>query len=180
MTRTQYYVAASLDGYIADRNGKLDWLFSFDDAEGVADRYQAFMAGVGALAMGASTYEFILDMGHPWPYARTPTWVFTHRDLPRVEGADIRFTSADVADVHREMVAAAAHRNVWLVGGGNLVAQFVRRGLLDEILLSAAPVVLGGGTPLLPEAIPGQLALRGVTQLGKGLVELHYDLPRSR
>jgi len=178
MTRTQYYVAASLDGYIADRDGKLDWLFAFNDAEGVAEAYQRFIADVGALAMGAATYEFVRAMGEAWPYA-APTWVFTHRKLPGIDGADIRFTAADVGEVHREMVAAANGRNVWLVGGGNLVAQFVRRGLLDEILLSLAPVVLGGGTPLLPEAIAGRLELHGVERLGMGLVELRYDVPRA-
>ena len=180
MTRTQYYVAASVDGYIADRDNKLDWLFQFNDAEGVDADIASFLEGVGALAMGAATYEFVLNEGHPWPYADRPTWVFTHRDLPAVQGADIRFTQADVGEVHRAMVDAAGGRNVWLVGGGKLVAQFARRGLLDEILLGVAPVVLGGGVPLLPEAIPGKLDLREVKRLGQGFLALHYDVPRGR
>jgi dihydrofolate reductase len=179
MTRTQYYVAASIDGYIADADGRLEWLFQFNDVEGVEARYRAFLADVGALVMGAATYEFLLADGHPWPYTDRPTWVFTHRPLPSFPNADIRFTTDDVAVVHEAIVRAAAGKHIWLVGGGNLVAQFVRRGLLDELLLSVVPVVLGGGTPLLPAAVPGLLELTDVTRLPRGMLELRYALPAA-
>ncbi len=181
MTRTQYYVAASIDGYIADANGRLDWLFQFDKAEGVAEHYKAFISGVGALAMGAATYEFVLGQKmETWPYAGIPTWVFTHRQLPGFPGADIRFTSEDVGQVHEQMVQAAGGKHIWLVGGGNLVAQFARRGLLNELFLGVVPVVLGGGAPLLPTSISGLLELKGLTRFGLGLLELHYELPPTR
>ena len=180
MTRTQYYVASSIDGYIADSQGRLDWLFQFDGAEGVAEHYKSFMEGVGALAMGAATYEFVLGQGlKEWPYAGLPTWVFTHRTLPVFPGADLRFTTEDVGRVHEEMVRAADGRNIWVVGGGNLVAQFAQRGLLDELLLGLMPVVLGGGVPLLPTALPGRLELKAVTRFGMGAVELRYDIPKA-
>lgn len=178
MTTTQYYVAASIDGYIADAEGRLDWLFAFNDVEGVDAHYQAFIAEVGALAMGAATYEFLLAEGHPWPYT-APTWVFTHRALPAIAGGDLRFTSDDVAAVHEAMVRAAGGKHIWLVGGGNLVAQFARRGLLDELLLGVVPVVLGGGVPLLPAAVPGHLELSGVTRFPRGMLELRYALPAA-
>lgn len=181
MTRTQYYVAASIDGYIADAQGRLDWLFQFDKVEGVAEHYQAFISGVGALAMGAATYEFILAHSREaWPYAGLPTWIFTHRELPTFPGADIRFTAADVGAVHEQMVKAAGGKNIWLVGGGNLVAQFAQRGLLDELLLSVIPVVLGGGTPLLPTSIAGLLELKGLTRFDRGMLELRYEIPAAR
>jgi dihydrofolate reductase len=180
MTRTQYYVAASIDGYIADGDGRLDWLFQFNDVEGVEGHYKKFLAGVGALAMGARTYEFLLAEGQPWPYVGLPTWVFTHRGLPGLAGADIRCTAEDVAVVHAAMVRAAAGKHVWLVGGGELVAQFVARGLLDELHLCVVPVVLGGGAPLLPVAVQGALALAEVTRFPRGLTELRYDLPVDR
>lgn len=178
MTRTQYFVAASVDGFIADAAGGLDWLFQFNDVDGLAAHYDGFLAGVGALAMGATTYEFLRATGHPWPYAALPTWVFTHRALPGVEGAELRFTADDVGAVHEAMVRAAAGKHVWLVGGGDLVAQFARRGLLDELLLTVVPVVLGGGAPLLPAAVPGPLELTAVTRFARGLVELRYAVPR--
>lgn len=174
MTLTQYYVAASIDGYIADPEGSLDWLFQFNDTAGVGEHYREFLAGVGAIAMGATTYEFVLGEGGAWPYPDHRTWVFTHRDLPVPEGADVVLTSDDVADVHARMVEAAAGRNVWLVGGGALVGEFAERGLLDEIWLGVAPVVLGGGSPVLPTRLPGTWELRDVTRFGDSFVELRY------
>jgi dihydrofolate reductase len=110
--------------------------------------------------MGSTTYEWIL--GHEfagqdpaewkWPY-EMPCWVFTHRRLPVVPDARIEFTSADVAAVHAEMAAAAGERNVWIVGGGDLAGQFADAGLLDEVLVSIAPVTLGAGAPLLPRRL---------------------------
>lgn len=181
MTRTQYFVAASLDGFIADAAGDLQWLFQFNDVEGVEAHYKAFLAGVGALAMGAATYEFILRENlTTWPYVGIPTWVFTHRALPGFAGADIRFTADDVGAVHEQMVDAAGGKHIWLVGGGNLVAQFARRDLLDEIWLAVIPVVLGAGAPLLPAALPGTLELTAVTRFPRGMVELRYAVPKSR
>jgi dihydrofolate reductase len=75
--------------------------------------------------------------------------VFTHRGLPTVEG-DVRFVQGDVAPVHAEMAAAAGGKDVWVVGGGDLAAQFAEAGLLDQLLLSIAPVTLGAGRPLFP------------------------------
>jgi dihydrofolate reductase len=157
---TQYYTATSLDGFIADRYNSLDWLFTRErDPDGPLN-YGEFIAGVGALAMGSTTYEWILDYEFAdkdpaewkWPYD-IPCWVFTHRQLPVVPGARIEFTNADVATVHREMVAAAGDRNVWIVGGGDLAGQFADVELLDEIIVYIAPVTLGGGAPLLPRRI---------------------------
>jgi dihydrofolate reductase len=165
---TQYYTATTLDGFIADPNNSLEWLFSRQrDDDGMLS-YGAFIAEVGALAMGSTTYEWILDHEFAgkdpsewkWPYD-IPCWVFTHRQLQGVPDARIEFTSADVASVHAEMVAAAGGRNVWLVGGGDLVGQFADVGLLDEILVTIAPVTLGAGAPLLPRRLELRLEEAG-------------------
>ena len=161
MARTQYYTATSLDGYIADENNSLDWLFEVD-RDSTADRsFTAFFAGVGAMAMGATTYEWVIEHDHllddpgKWRgyYGETPCWVFTHRTLAPVPEADIRFVQGDVRPVHEEMTRAARGNNVWLVGGGELVGQFADRGLLDEVLVGIAPVTLGAGAPLLPRRL---------------------------
>ena len=160
MSLTQYYTATSLDGFIADPDNSLAWLFSRKREEDGPLNYAEFIAGVGAIAMGSTTYEWIV--GHEfarkdpaewkWPYD-VPCWVFTHRQLPVVPDARIEFTSADVAAVHEEMARAAGDRNVWIVGGGDLAGQFADAELLDEVLVSIAPVTLGGGAPLLPRRI---------------------------
>lgn len=160
MSRTQYYTATTLDGFIADPDDSLEWLFTRNqDREGPLN-YAEFIEGVGALAMGSRTYEWILDHEFAgkdisewkWPYD-VPCWVFTHRRLPVVPSAPIDFTSADIATVHDAMVAAAGGRNVWIVGGGDLAGQFADAGLLDEVIVYIAPVTLGRGKPLLPRRI---------------------------
>ena len=160
MSLTQYYTATTLDGFIADPDNSLDWLFTRRREEDGPQNYGDFIAGVGALAMGSTTYEWILDhefagkepADWKWPY-EIPCWVFTHRRLPVVPAAPIEFTSADVATVHAAMLRAAGDRNVWIVGGGDLAGQFADAGLLDEVIVSIAPVTLGAGAPLLPRRI---------------------------
>lgn len=160
MSLTQYYTATSLDGYIADLDDSLGWLFSRKQDRGGFLNYDEFITNVGALAMGSTTYEWILRHEfadkHPsewkWPYD-VAGWVFTHRQLPVVPDAPIAFTSGDVAPVHEAMMKAAAGRNVWIVGGGDLAGQFANAGLLDEVIVYIAPVTLGSGAPLLPHRI---------------------------
>lgn len=172
--RTVYYVAQSLDGYIATADHGLDWLLAFDGAEGIKEHYEAFVAGVGAIVMGASTYDFLLRQeGSPWPYTQ-PTWVLANRTRPIPPGADVRFAKGPVNAPLEAAREAAAGKNVWLVGGGDLAAQAARAGLLDELHLGIAPVVLGGGIPLLPARLEAPLTLLGTTTFGRGFVELRY------
>jgi dihydrofolate reductase len=177
MSLTQYYVAASVDGYIADPDDSLDWLFTARSAEGGPPGYGPFIAGVGAIAMGSTTYEWILaHSGSPWPYEQ-PTWVFTHRALPTVHPAGpIVFTSDDVRSVHAAMLDAAGGKNVWVVGGGDLAGQFADAGLLDELLLAVTPVTLGEGKPLLPRRLP--LTLRDVAR-SEDFACLRYTVARD-
>lgn len=159
---TIYFTASSADGFIADADNSLSWLLSRDvDAHGPMG-YEGFVeATVGALAMGSTTYEWILehqvhtDPPAPWPY-KAPAWVFTTRNLPAVS-PDVRVVSGDVAGIHSRMVEAAGGRAVWVVGGGDLAGQFVDAGLLDEMWVQYAPVTLGVGAPLLPRRVEMQL-----------------------
>jgi dihydrofolate reductase len=181
--KTQYYTASSLDGFIAGPGDSLDWLFPLGDVEETS--YPTFIKEVGALAMGSATYEWMLrnvvsgPQAQPWPYQQ-PVWVFTSRKLPGVPGADIRFTKGDVRPVHGDMVKAAGGKNVWIVGGGELVGQFYDQGLLDEIFVQIGSVTLGAGKPLLPRSITQPpLRLVSVRQVGTGFAELHYEVPHS-
>jgi len=184
--KTQYYTASSLDGFIATPEHSLEWLFQLGDVNDTS--YPAFIREVGALAMGASTYEWMLrhlvkpggGSGAPWPYGQ-PAWVFTHRALPKAAGADIRFVQGDVRPVHEQMSAAASGKNIWLVGGGELVGQFHDAGLLDELIVQVGSVTLGAGRPLLPRRIdlpPHRLT--SAQQVGTGFAELRYEVPRQR
>jgi dihydrofolate reductase len=182
---TQYLTATSIDGYIADRDDSLDWLFRIEQGDDATQRWDDFLGRVGAMVMGATTYEWclahddLLDHPEKWQehYADRPCWVFTHRDLPAVPGADLRFVQGEVAPVHRDLVAAAGDRNVWLVGGGELVGSFHDAGLLDEVRVQVAPLTLGAGAPLLPRRIEG-LRLIEVHRNGQ-FAELTYAVQRS-
>lgn len=184
---TQCYTATSLDGYIADASNSLDWLFGIDRTQSEGHAFTRFFAEVGSLAMGATTYEWLieherlLEEPEKWPadYGDRRCWVFTHRRLPPIPGADIEFVEGDVRPAHRELTRAAGRRNVWLVGGGDLVGQFADQGLLDEIFVGIAPVTLGGGAPLLPRRLTAaDLELVDVSQ-DKQFARLRYRLRKQ-
>jgi dihydrofolate reductase len=180
---TQYYTATTLDGFIADPDNSLEWLFTREREDDGPLNYGEFIAEVGAMAMGSTTYEWILDHEFAgkdptewkWPY-EIPCWVFTHRQLPVIPDARIEFTSADVAVVHEQMLVAAGDRNVWIVGGGDLAGQFADEGLLDEVIVSIAPVTLGDGAPLLPRRI--ELRLEELGRNGD-FVSARFSVVRS-
>ena len=178
MAIVQYYVASTIDGFIADSDDNIDWLlqFGFDNFQ---EHYDRFMADVGAIVMGSTTYDYIIGEGvESWAYGATPVWVLTSRSLPGVPGADIRFFSGDVAEVHRNALEAAQGKNVWVVGGGNVAAQFADRGLLDELLLTVMPIVLGSGKQLLPiRGVTEPLTLVDTTPFPLGAIGLRYRFP---
>jgi dihydrofolate reductase len=167
VAKTQYLVAASIDGFIADAGNSLEWLFeaeaqAADDAKAAREeQFRQFFGAVGAMAMGATTYEWVVEhedlLANParWHeyYGQVPCWVFTHRELPVIPDANVGFVSGHVRRVYDQMSEAAAGQNLWVVGGGELVGQFADFGLLDEIILTVAPVMLGAGSPLLPRRL---------------------------
>jgi len=183
--KTIYYTASTLDGFLADAHHALDWLFQFQPPGG-EDNYEHFLTHIGALCMGSSTYEWLLrnevfkagEPPGPWFYTQ-PTWVFSSRARREVPGADIRFVAGDVRPVHADMVKAAAGKDLWVVGGGELAGQFYDAGLLDELVISVASVTLGAGMPLLPRRIVAPpLRLLSVRQHGDGFAVLRYAVPR--
>lgn len=161
--RVIYYTASSLDGFLADPDHSLAWLFVQQHAEPEDPnlRMDTLPGRTAALVMGSSTYQFIRDEASDtaWPYPQ-PTWVFSHREQEPINGADLRFVSGDVVEVVEEIEAvveanasddgADPDAVLWVVGGGDLASQFIDVGLLDEVIISYAPVTLGEGAPLLP------------------------------
>ncbi|MEV6066338.1 dihydrofolate reductase family protein [Nocardia sp. NPDC052001] len=150
MSFTTYYTASSLDGFIADAEHSLDWLLSRKaDSDGPMG-YNPFIAEIGAIVMGANTYQWVIEHEpDEWSYTM-PAWVVTHREFEAKPGRDIRFTSAPIPEIYRQMAETAGDKKLWVVGGGGLAAEFAEHGLLDEIIVSYAPVTLGSGAPLLP------------------------------
>ncbi len=147
---TVYFTASSLDGYIVDEADSLDWLTSrVIDKDGPFN-YDAFINTIGCLVMGSATYEWVVN-NHPgdWMYEQ-PSWVLTHRQEVIAQGQPVQMFNGDVAELHPKLVSAAAGKDVWVVGGGNVAAQFVQADLIDEMIVTYAPCSLGGGSRLLP------------------------------
>ncbi|WP_336660682.1 dihydrofolate reductase family protein [Leucobacter sp. USHLN153] len=151
-----YYTATSLDGFIATPEHSLEWLFKQDFDENGPMNYGAFTGRMGAMVMGSSTYEWLRRNEKEWPNT-LPTFVLSSRDLPIPEGADVRLVRGSVEALHDEMREAAAGKDIWVVGGGDLAGQFADAGLLDEVWVQFAPVTLGAGHPLLPRALDLEL-----------------------
>jgi dihydrofolate reductase len=147
---TIYYTGCSLDGFIATTDHSLDWLTSRDIDEAGPMHYAGFRERIGACVMGATTWQWILDHDDD-PWGDLPTWVMTHRDFEPV--TSVTFTADPVEEVHAAALEAAAGKDVWLVGGGDLVGQFHDAGLLDEVWIQYAPVTLGAGAPVLPRHV---------------------------
>jgi dihydrofolate reductase len=184
VTRYRYYTATTLDGFLTDDQGSLDWLFEQDAGEQPASDdsvvdYDTFIAGVGALVMGATTYRVILDelkSGDPgMPYS-LPWFVFTHQEFES-SVADVTFLAGDPRQHRSRIEAAADGRDVWMVGGGALAADFAEAGMLDDVLLTYAPVALGAGQPLFPR--PFNLRLRDQGRSGPFLAAV-YDVVGAR
>ena len=169
--KTTYYVAASLDGFIAEPDGGVDFLDVIGEEPNAA-AYEQFFAGVDALLMGRRTYDQVLSFGE-WPYSDRPCWIMTHRELS-TDSAPVVAIAGTPQQVHKQ-IAAHACQHLWLIGGADLATQFLSQGLIDQLVVSLIPIVLGQGIPLFSN-LPHQvvLSLKDVTARDHGIVELTY------
>ncbi|WP_283136754.1 dihydrofolate reductase family protein [Rhizohabitans arisaemae] len=166
------FIGVSVDGFIARPDGDLDWLIRADPGD---TGYEAFMAGIDTLVMGRGTYEKALTFGY-WPYEGRRTMVLSSRLSP---DADPRIT------VHRDLeallraLAEAGARRVY-VDGGKVVQTFLRAGLVDELTVTTAPILLGSGMPLFgPLESDIELTHRATKVLGAGYVQSVYDVAHA-
>ena len=169
MARVTLFIATSLDGFIADENGNVDWLFH--DAE---YNYSAFFETVDALVMGRRTFGSVLGIG-AWPYGDKPTRVFGSGRGPTDAPPAVTMTTGPARTVLDELAAGGAE-HIWLVGGGGLVKTFREEDLIDRFVLTVHPVLLGAGTALFDAPLPTQtLRLVGSESFESGLVQLTYE-----
>jgi dihydrofolate reductase len=166
-----YYVAASLDGFIATADGGVEWLKPFEGGAGDYG-YGALLASVDALLMGARTYEFCATLPE-WPYPDHPGWVLAH-GAPAPAAPNVHVT----ADAPREVVAAmerAGSHRAWLVGGGRLATSLRAEGLIARYIVSIIPVVLGSGVPMMaPGGGREPLELVRTQAYASGIVQVEY------
>jgi dihydrofolate reductase len=170
--KTIYFAAASLDGFIADPNDSLEWLFKNGPTD--ISFIDEFLKTVGAIAMGSSTYQWLLENTKgAWPY-QVPCLVFTHRNLNKMDGADVRFVQGEVSVRHEELKKLAQGKNIWLMGGGDLVGQFYDQGLLDEMHLQTVAVFLNEGKKLFSRRTENAFKIKEIRQRGDTCVEVIY------
>jgi len=175
-------MAASLDGFIARRDGRVDWLETSDEYPGgiVMDDVfvEKFLETIDCYVMGSRTYETALAFeakGMGWSYGDKPTFVLTHRELPRTRDS-VEFHAGDLAQFVKERLRPA-FRSVWFVGGGAVAGECLRLGLADEVRYSILPILIGDGIPFFGKLDRDiALHLAEATTYKSGVVELRYEV----
>jgi len=184
-SRVTIHMAASLDGFIARRDGSVDWIETSDEfAEGDtmdAALVEAFLATIDCYVMGSRTYETALrfeSKGFGWSYGDKPTFVLTSRELPRIRDT-VEFYSGDLAQFVNDRLRSA-FRSIWFVGGGAVSAECLRLGLADEIRYSILPILIGDGIQFF-EKLDRDVALHlaGIKAYRNGVVDLRYEVRRA-
>ena len=169
------YIAASLDGYIAKADHSLDWLYAVE-GDGGDNGFGAFYAGIGSLVMGRGTYDELMKTVDAYPHAEKPSYVLTRSNRPAEPG--ITYTSEPIATLVPRL-KKESNGDVWLVGGGQLVRDFLSADLIDRLDLAVIPNVLGSGIPLFPEGTPPRaFRLTGSERIGQ-IAMLHYEVKRE-
>jgi dihydrofolate reductase len=177
MIRTTYYAATSIDGFIADDDGGVDWL-SRVDVPGEDYGYKEFFGSVDGLLMGRATYDFAASFGS-WPYGDVPCWVWTSRPMNAKTESIVATTESPSKII--EKAEALGMQHLWFVGGGALAAAFVAEGCITDYIISVVPVALGSGVPLVNGLwSPASLELKDVKAFGSGLVQLVYAVSPTR
>ncbi len=172
------HMVASLDGFIAKKDNSISWMDSPGDVyeKGVTADVAEVLQSIDCYVLGSRTYEHALQLG--WPYGDTPTVVVTSRQLPSTRKS-VEFYSGDLKRLVGE-VLAPRYGNIWLVGGAMLGQSFLRLGLVDEIRLMIAPILLGDGLHLFSDSGTEQKwLLKNVVAYEDGYVELSYRRPQS-
>jgi dihydrofolate reductase len=175
-------MAASLDGFVARKDGRVDWLQTSDEfAAGTTlqpSAIESFLAGIGCYVMGSRTYELALEFeskGHGWAYGEKPTFVLTRRQLPRIKPS-VELCNGDLAQLINTRLRPT-YRTIWIVGGPALITECLRLGLADSVRYTVLPVMIGDGIPFFTKFDKDiALHLAGVNAYRDGSVELHYQV----
>lgn len=174
MATIRGYMGVSLDGYIAGDGGNLDWLTKYDNADFGAHGYSTFIEAIRTVVMGRATYDWLIDAGTPWPYARQRAIIVSSRPIDN--------PPATLAVWSKGVPALIAHLraledgDVWIVGGGKLQQAVIAEGGLDRLELFIVPEIIGGGIALFPpNSHKRTVRLWEANTLGSGIVRLDYD-----
>lgn len=173
MRKVIVYIAASIDGYIAREDGNIDWL-SVVEMPDEDYGYKAFTETIDTVIMGRKTYEKVLSFGIPYPHADKKSYIIT-RTLTQSPQPEIIFYDGNVADLISQLKSESG-KNIFIDGGAQLVHSLLREQLVDELIVSTIPVLLGGGIRLFQGGFPEQkFHTINAQSFSSGLVQVHYS-----
>lgn len=176
MSKVVYYVASTMDGYIATKEHTLGWLESYEISSD-ATPYEEFYQTIGALIMGSKTYEWILaNSPNEWPYRDLPIFVISKKILEKPSCADITFVQDSATDLAEKAKKLADGKDVWVVGGGKTAAYFANSKELDQLFITTIPTFIGDGVSLLPVEKEIKTILRSYRPLKCGAIEYILDV----
>lgn len=175
MSRTTLYIATTLDGKIARKDGSLDWLIGFPNPDQIDYGYEQFLSTVGTTIMGKNTYREITGFGVDWPYTGMNSYVVTTDKDFIPTTPDTFILSTNLKDFVNDL-KNRNEKDIWLIGGGKLIASFLDNDLLDRMILTLIPVTIGEGIPLFPDITKDTAwTLTNVERFETGVVNLTYD-----
>ncbi len=147
MTKTVLYIATSLDGFIARPDGRIDWLTSVPNPQTGDYGYAALLESIGTVIMGRKTYEEVIGFGVDWPYGGLDTYVVTNNSDFKILHPGIHVLTGNVKEFILSL-KEHVHKDIWLVGGGQVVTQFLNDEILDRMIITIIPKIIGQGLPL--------------------------------
>lgn len=178
MGKVIVYVAQSLDGYIARKDGDISWLSRYEN-QGEDHGYKEFLRDVATLVVGSATYEQVLAFAG-WPYGDKKTYVLTGRDLKKAPGADIEFYAGDLSRLLGR-IRSKSDKNIWIVGGAQVVSSLLNEKLVDELMVFIVPILLAEGIGLFASLErETELTLIGSKRYQTGIVLTHYEVAKER
>lgn len=149
MSKVVLYIAASLDGYIARPDGGIDWLESLPNPDQTDHGYAAFMETISCTIMGRKTYQEVLGFNCPWPYQGIPSYIISHNPDLEISTVDTSVYSGRMDSLISKL-KETEKKDIWLIGGGQLITSFLNEELIDRMILFQIPLILGEGIPLFP------------------------------
>lgn len=178
MKKVKLYIATSLDGFIARQNGSLDWLEGIPNPNKIDYGYDDFYDSVDTVVMGRASYEAILGFDVPWPYTNCKSIIVSRSYASQITTPNTHLVKAGLKEYITQLKQEVG-KDIWLVGGGNLLTSFLNEGLVDELMVCVAPVIIGEGVPLFPN-VPKEtkLKLLQTTPYETGMVMLTYQVIR--
>jgi dihydrofolate reductase len=175
MNKTTLYIATTLDGKIARKDGSLDWLFTLENPNQIDHGYAEFLVSIGTTIMGKNTYNEILGFGVEWPYTGMDSFIATTDNKFQVTTPDTYVISSNIEDFIKK-IKGQNKKDIWLIGGGQLITYFLNNDLLDRMILTLIPTIIGEGISLFPDnPKETKWLLSNVERFETGVVNLTYD-----